>query len=229
MLILDMCRHEIHSKAIGSATEKLARQEGIITLFSCYPGEQSYELPHLQQGAFTYALLEALRGDCQPHHCHAEQLNRYLQQRVPELTQKFGNSQTPWLVAYPYEKGTQILLPTSAPIVTEPDSPTVNLDKLKADALLAQHRHNLEWAEQLWREINRLATTAEECDLSVEMPMEIAQKQQAAQQRFLPPHKLPRLLHRKKNSVHPLLPLSLCPRSPIELHPLQVPYINWKW
>jgi len=179
MLILDMCRNEVPSKAIGNQTATLAREASIITLFSCQPGQQSYELPHLQQGAFTYALLEALRGDCHPQRSHAKDLSRYLRQRLPQLTEKFG-PQTPWLIAEPYEKGTQILLPPAA-AVPDPDRPAVNLDTLKADAFLAERRQNWDRAAQLWKEVNRQATTAADRDLAVEMLMDIAQKRHAAQ------------------------------------------------
>ncbi len=183
VLILDMCRNEVYGKAMGTQTERLAREEGIITLFSCKPGEQSYELPDLQQGAFTYALLEALRGDCHPRRCHAKELSRYLRQRVPELTQQFG-AQTPGLIAELYEKGTQILLPAAISTATPSaakSSPIVNLETLKTDALLAERKNQLEQAKQLWKEINRLAESQADRDLAVEMLMEIAQKLQASQ------------------------------------------------
>ncbi|MEM9212828.1 MAG: SUMF1/EgtB/PvdO family nonheme iron enzyme [Cyanobacteria bacterium P01_F01_bin.150] len=158
VLVLDACRNVVsdYGKDIGSQTVELVRQAGIITLFSCSPGQKSYELEEHQHGAFTYALLDALRGDCVPSQCSARKLSAYLQKTVPTLTQKFGN-QRPYVIAEPVEKATQLLLPVSqdqkAPKPALPPS-TVNVDKLKADALHAQYvLQDLGSAKNLWEQI----------------------------------------------------------------------------
>jgi formylglycine-generating enzyme required for sulfatase activity len=83
VMTLDMCRSFSGSKGtndVGSYTAKLAKQQGITTIFSCQQGEASYEIAELQQGAFTYALVEGLAKYETPRG-----LEQYLQQRVPEL------------------------------------------------------------------------------------------------------------------------------------------------
>lgn len=74
VLILDACREQGDdlSKSItgmGEQTEREAREKGVISICSCSPNEYSWELEELQQGAFTYALLEGLgskgrKGNC---------------------------------------------------------------------------------------------------------------------------------------------------------------------
>ncbi|PSB41561.1 peptidase C14 [filamentous cyanobacterium Phorm 6] len=89
VLALDMCRNEDvdGSKGVGDLgtnTAKLAKQQGIITIFSCHQGERSYEIPELQQGAFTHALLEGLTNHKTPR-----SLEQYLQQRLPQLNREY--------------------------------------------------------------------------------------------------------------------------------------------
>ena len=88
VMILDMCRCLDESKGfgdLGAYTAEKAKQQGIITIFSCSRGEESYEIPELKQGAFTYALLEGLTNYGTPG-----ALERYLQYRVPELNRHYG-------------------------------------------------------------------------------------------------------------------------------------------
>jgi len=87
VMALDMCRSFSGSKGtndVGSYTAKLAKQQGITTIFSCQQGEASYEIAELQQGAFTYALVEGLAKYETPR-----SLEQYLQQRVPELNYQY--------------------------------------------------------------------------------------------------------------------------------------------
>ncbi|MCL2924589.1 MAG: caspase family protein, partial [Trichodesmium sp. MAG_R04] len=69
-------------------TEQEAREKGIITIFSCSPNELSWELEELEQGVFTYALLEGLGS--KGKRATVEKLNEYLRHRVQELSQKKG-------------------------------------------------------------------------------------------------------------------------------------------
>ena len=90
VLALDMCRDKNTDgskgvRDLGTDTAKLAKQRGIITIFSCDPSERSYEITELQQGAFTYALLEGLTNHKTPR-----SLEQYLQQRVPQLNRDHG-------------------------------------------------------------------------------------------------------------------------------------------
>ncbi|MBS9771957.1 MAG: SUMF1/EgtB/PvdO family nonheme iron enzyme [Trichodesmium erythraeum GBRTRLIN201] len=144
VLILDACRNKSDGgkggEGLGRQTEQEAREKGIVTIFSCSPNERSWELEELQQGVFTYALLEGLGSKGQK--ATAERLNEYLKYRVQELAQKEGKRQTPRIIADPIEKSHLILMPKYA---TKTDVST-----LKIDAYRAQTNGDFNWAEQLW-------------------------------------------------------------------------------
>jgi len=53
ILLLDACRSDGDRNGEGIGTET---QQGIVTLFSCSPSEQSYEIDELQHEAFTHTL-----------------------------------------------------------------------------------------------------------------------------------------------------------------------------
>ncbi|MEH2434535.1 MAG: SUMF1/EgtB/PvdO family nonheme iron enzyme [Nostoc sp.] len=143
VLILDACR-SLGTRAgegIGRQTAEEARQQGVISIFSCSPQEYSYEIEALQQGAFTTALLEGLgiQGKC----ATVERLDQYLKFRVPELVRQHKNTkQTPYVIAEPVDKSHLILVPRYA---TQTDIAT-----LKNDAYQAEADRNLDLAEQLW-------------------------------------------------------------------------------
>jgi uncharacterized caspase-like protein len=88
VLILDACRSlaQKAGEGIGRQTAEDARQQGLISIFSCSPQEYSYEIEALQQGAFTHALLDGLgiQGQC----ATVERLNQYLSLRVPEIVRQ---------------------------------------------------------------------------------------------------------------------------------------------
>ena len=143
VLILDACRNEGKKtgEGIGRQTAQEARQQGVISIFSCIPQEFSYEIEALQQGAFTSALLEGLgiQGQC----ATVERLEQYLRFRVPELVRQYKNTrQTPYVIAEPVNKSHLILVPRYA---------TLNdIATLKNDAYQAEVNRNLDLAEQLW-------------------------------------------------------------------------------
>ncbi|MEH2038883.1 SUMF1/EgtB/PvdO family nonheme iron enzyme [Nostoc sp.] len=143
VLILDACRNEGKKtgEGIGRQTAQEARQQGVISIFSCIPQEYSYEIEALQQGAFTTALLEGLgiQGKC----ATVERLDQYLKFRVPELVRQYKNTrQTPYVIAEPLNKSHLILVPRYA---------TLNdIATLKNDAYQAEVNRNLDLAEQLW-------------------------------------------------------------------------------
>ncbi|MEM1171767.1 MAG: GUN4 domain-containing protein [Cyanobacteria bacterium P01_H01_bin.35] len=144
VLILDACREQGDdlSKSItgmGEQTEREAREKGVISICSCSPNEYSWELEELQQGAFTYALLEGLGSKGKK--ATVERLNEYLKYRVKELAQHKGQ-QTPRVMADPIEKSHLILMPKYA---TKSDVST-----LKNYAYKAQTNRNFEQAERLW-------------------------------------------------------------------------------
>jgi formylglycine-generating enzyme required for sulfatase activity/uncharacterized caspase-like protein len=144
VLILDACRNKGDGgkggEGVGKQTEQEAREKGIITIFSCSPNELSWELEELEQGVFTYALLEGLGS--KGKRATVEKLNKYLRHRVQELSQKKGKRQTPRIIADPIEKSHLILMPEYA---TKND-----VSILKNDAYRAQINGDLKLARQLW-------------------------------------------------------------------------------
>ncbi|MGV0107412.1 Peptidase C14 [Nostoc sp. DSM 114160] len=143
VLILDACRNEGKKtgEGIGRQTAEEARQQGVISIFSCIPQQYSYEIEALQQGAFTTALLEGLgiKGQC----ATVERLEQYLKFRVPELVRQYKNTrQTPYVIAEPVNKSHLILVPRYATLA--------DIATLKNDAYQAEVNRNLDLAEQLW-------------------------------------------------------------------------------
>jgi uncharacterized caspase-like protein len=143
VLILDACRSldTRGGEGIGRQTADEARSTGVISIFSCSPNEYSYEIEALQQGAFTYALLEGLgiRGKC----ATVERLNQYLTWRVPEVVRQHKKArQTPYTIAEPVTKSHLILVPQYATLT--------DIATLKNDAYRALVEEDIELAEQLW-------------------------------------------------------------------------------
>lgn len=143
VLILDACRSlaQKAGEGIGRQTAEEARQQGVISIFSCSPQEYSYEIPELEQGAFTRVLLDGLgiQGKC----ATVERLNQYLSLRVPEVVRQYHNGrQTPYIIAEPVNKSHLILVPRYATLA--------EIATLKNDAYQAEINRDIELAEQLW-------------------------------------------------------------------------------
>ncbi|MEO0803195.1 MAG: SUMF1/EgtB/PvdO family nonheme iron enzyme [Cyanobacteria bacterium J06642_2] len=122
ILAVDACRRGTRGTGFGQM------QEGVVTIYSCAPNQISSEIPALKQGAFTFALLEGLRGhsDCNT----VRELDGYLQARVPQLCQEHKvRSQTPNTVPDPRQKLDLILFPHRANPV---DIQTLKLEAYKA-------------------------------------------------------------------------------------------------
>jgi hypothetical protein len=161
VLVLDMCRSE--RPETGRKGAELSKsswqdlvldregQQGIVTLFSCQHGQSSYELKELQQGAFTYALLEGL---CQ--HRILRDLARYLERRVPELHQAAGKvrKQVPLVIPAPDWK-------LDEPILSHFE-PKIDVSRLMDLAIDAECDDDLPMALRLWERINLLATKPED-------------------------------------------------------------------
>lgn len=112
ILIQDACRNEGSSKGLGVGEEK---HKGVITIASCSPSERSFEIEDLQNGSFTYALLESLRIQGQGNCATVERLDQRLSLRVPELNRKYKkDKQTPYVIPEPLSKSQLILLPCQA-------------------------------------------------------------------------------------------------------------------
>ncbi|NEP61763.1 MAG: SUMF1/EgtB/PvdO family nonheme iron enzyme [Symploca sp. SIO2G7] len=141
VLLLDACRNEGSKSGLGIGMET---HQGVITISSCAPSETSYEIKEIQQGAFTYALLESLRIQGEGNCATVERLYKRLRYRVTEINHYYGikNRQTPYAIAEPASKYHLILLPRQA---TEQDITT-----LREDAQDAELEGDYELAEQLW-------------------------------------------------------------------------------
>ena len=113
ILMLDACRSEGSRDAGGIGNEA---HQGIITISACSPTERSWEIEALEQGVFTYALLEALQIGGDRNCATVERLSQYLRYRIPELCRQYGKapSQTPRISTDPTEKLHFILLPQYA-------------------------------------------------------------------------------------------------------------------
>jgi uncharacterized caspase-like protein len=152
LMILDACRSggKKSGEGIGKQTEARVRQTGVISLFSCSPDQYSYELEAVEQGVFTYALLEALgiRGKC----ATLERLNQYLTHRVPELVNQHLQRvrQTPYIIAEPLDRFHLILMPKFA---NQSD-----IVRLKNDAYRAQIMQDWELAQRLWIRVNAVTS-----------------------------------------------------------------------
>ncbi len=140
VLLLDACRNEEGSKGLGVGEEK---QQGVITIASCSPSERSYEIEGLQQGSFTYNLLQGLRIQGEGNCATLERLDRYLRYQVPEVNRYYHKPrQTPYAIAEPASKYHLILLPRQATLQ--------DIATLKLDAQEAELEGDLKLAEQLW-------------------------------------------------------------------------------
>lgn len=139
VLFLDACRSQGEKSGLGIGSEE---HQGVITISSCAPAEKSYEIEELQQGAFTYALLEALQIQGEGNCATVERLCNRVKYRVREINNLYHKpKQTPYPVVEPASKYHLILLPKQA---TEQD-----IALLWTDALEAEADNNLVLAEQL--------------------------------------------------------------------------------
>jgi formylglycine-generating enzyme required for sulfatase activity len=141
--VQDACRNQLSTKGLGVGEE---HQAGVITFASCSPAERSYEIEALQQGSFTYALLESLRLQGEGNCATVERLYQRLRYRVAEINQKYNKPrQTPYAIVEPATKYHLILLPNHATLR--------DIDALKLDAQDAELERDLQLAEQLWTRI----------------------------------------------------------------------------
>ncbi|WP_414589074.1 caspase family protein [Scytonema sp. PCC 10023] len=160
VLILDACR-TLGTRAgngIGQQTASVARQTGVISIFSCSPNEYAYEIDKLGKGAFTHALLEGL--EIQGKYTTVKRLSQYLRLRVPEIVRQYKGArarQMPQITAKPENKSHLILIPQNA---TPADIAT--LKKLKKDASQAEADKQFELAKQLWIQVLAAASDPDE-------------------------------------------------------------------
>ncbi|MEM9449579.1 MAG: SUMF1/EgtB/PvdO family nonheme iron enzyme [Cyanobacteria bacterium P01_E01_bin.6] len=155
VLVLDMCRNEGRTDSrdisvnVGEQTIELAKQQGMITMFSCSRGERSYEIPELEQGAFTYCLVNGLK-----QHTILRQLEQYLIQEIPKLRQRYPyNIPIPRIIPEPGWKYDAPLLPGYA---TQSD-----VGQLIEQATNAELHEEFDRARQLWWQVVDVGTSIE--------------------------------------------------------------------
>lgn len=119
LFILDACQSAGALDAVvssrGAAEEKaisqLARSTGTYWLTASSSEQFASEFSQLGHGSFTYCLLQAFNGDANPNdkQLTVKILDAYLQNKVPEITQKYkGTVQYP--VSYSYGNDFPIIL-----------------------------------------------------------------------------------------------------------------------
>ncbi|NJN59745.1 MAG: hypothetical protein HC879_20805, partial [Leptolyngbyaceae cyanobacterium SL_5_9] len=123
-------------------------QQGVITISSCNPTQKSWEVEELQQGVFTYALLESMQLTGERSCATVERLGNYLKQRVPELCQRYGKApaQVPRISVDPIEKQHFILIPQCAR--------QADIDLMKHEGYRLAFAGNLQLAEQMFFRAN---------------------------------------------------------------------------
>jgi len=147
ILVLDACRNQGSKAGEGIGKEQ---QKGMVTIYSCSPQEKAYEIESLQQGSFTYCLLEALRVQGEGNCATVERLDQYLRHRVPEINRQYQKpQQTPYAIAEPVSKHHLILLPQYATLR--------DIETLKKEAYRAEVQRKWELAKQLWIRVNAAA------------------------------------------------------------------------
>lgn len=114
VLVLDVNRSQGGGgEGIGDQTALLAKEHGIPTLLSCRADQFSHETLALRQGLFTTALIEGLRYQ----KCRTlEQLVRYLDDRLPELSNHHWRPPQNPVAILPAHKKHQLIFPEEQPI-----------------------------------------------------------------------------------------------------------------
>lgn len=150
ILLVDACRSRTRA-GLGVGEEQ---QKGVITLFACSPKETSYEIEdsNVQQGAFTYVLLQGLRVQGAGNCATVERLDHYLRNEVPKLNQHYRKPiQTPYCKVEPLAKSHLILLPKQATLS--------DIKALKFEASQAEIRLEYHLAKQLWIRVLSASST----------------------------------------------------------------------
>ncbi len=123
-------------------------QQGVITFYSCAPGQYAYEIAELSSGAFTYVLLKALKLRGETDNCATvNRLARHLETQVPILVKRYkkGERQNPWLALDPDTKRDAILLPELAQ--------QLDVQMLKNHAYRYRSRGDCDIARELWIQV----------------------------------------------------------------------------
>lgn len=110
LVLIDACHSEASFRknpnmmrrglAEQQAIYQLARSSGTVIIAACGANQTAKEFTDLGHGAFTYAFIEAIQGDAdggrRDRKITVAEIKAYVEDRVPELTQKYsGTAQYP--------------------------------------------------------------------------------------------------------------------------------------
>jgi len=107
VMIFDACRNfirrDVTNDSFGNLTAEISRRKGIISFFSCSPGEYSQELGNeISHGIYTYSLIQVIQN-CK--HCTPLSINDSVIKKVSELVSEYNLSdQKPYTTVGPIEK-----------------------------------------------------------------------------------------------------------------------------
>ena len=107
VMIFDACRNFIIRGGIGdpfgNLTAEISRRKGIISFFSCSPGEYSQELSGaISHGIYTYSLIQVFK-ECK--HCTPLAINNSVKEKVGKLVNENNLiDQKPYTTVGPIEK-----------------------------------------------------------------------------------------------------------------------------
>jgi formylglycine-generating enzyme required for sulfatase activity len=142
ILLLDADRDSRRFSPENSPEQQFSSQltRSFAILYSSSPGQGAYEIDQpLQQGSFTYALLQALRETA--GNIPLETLSQFLETRITELNNRYQRpSQTPRLFTHPQTLRQWTPFPSGLQVTTI-QTPTVNRsgETLYQDSHLVQY------------------------------------------------------------------------------------------
>jgi len=127
VMIFDACRsfssRSVATDSFGDLTAEISRRRGIISFFSCSPGENSHELSgEISHGVYTYSLVQAIK-DCS--YCTPVEINKSVVGKVQKLVKENNlPEQKPYTTVGPIEKANLDIIHGSEVSYTNERKPT---------------------------------------------------------------------------------------------------------
>jgi uncharacterized caspase-like protein len=154
VLVIDACRSEGKKGDYTGFGERLP--EGVTTIFSCAPGESSYEISHsdIHMGSFTYILLKSFEEQTENNKpLTIKELEVYLQREVLILNEKYGKDpQRPHIRLDTTSNSDKILLPQFLAFKADVER-RQELESLLKLAQQAEAEDRIEEAYDFWRKL----------------------------------------------------------------------------
>jgi len=108
--------------ASGGHAEKVRGQEGVVVLMASQPGAPAFECPAVRHGAFSYAVIQGLRGGADYDHdgtITVPELELYVKRQTPRLSKAiFGVEQLPARIGDAPGLRAIVELPWKEPVLT---------------------------------------------------------------------------------------------------------------